>query len=205
VHLVERHKDFFDLVIKAAGISVTIAGALWVAWKYFSDREHERRKTELDLRRKAYLDLFTAIPLQLDALRKFSADSTATEVSVPLRYYKALHRAHLLARHEAFRCIVRRNAMFHIGVMELVSIKRAAIQIQAAADAVNRDMTESVLSRWDDYWQRFRQLNADLGVNYRELLGFARLEIGLTDEMAPILEVLMQDEQAALAAWDRRT
>jgi hypothetical protein len=66
-------------------------------------------------------------------------------------------------------------------------------------------MTESVLSRWVDYWQRFRQLNADLGVNYRELLGFARLEIGLTDEMAPILEVLMQDEQAALAAWDRRT
>jgi len=74
LHAVGRHKDVFDLAIKALGMLGTIAGGLWIAWKYFADRRQERLKTELDLKREAYLDFFSAIPLQLAALGKFARD-----------------------------------------------------------------------------------------------------------------------------------
>ena|ERR1700678_1441357 len=205
VHTVERHKDFFDLVLKVAGITLSLIGALWLAMRYFMDRKEERKKTELDIRRKAYFDLFAAIPLQQDSLREFFDDREAHRVAVPIEYYKALHGAHLLARHDSFRCIVNRNAIFHIGIMDISELKRDAIHVQESARATRRDdMTESEVRAWRAYWKRSRKLTEELGDNYRELLGFARMDIGLTDEIAPILEILENDQKAALAELDRR-
>lgn len=203
MYAVERHKEFVDLFIKAAATAITLVGALAVAFAYFSDRRKEREKTELDLRREAYFDLFTAIPLQLAALGRFSADSEATEVSIPAEGYKALHRLHLLASHDALQCIIKRNAIYHEGIIQLTSLKRTARQFQAVMDGGDERMTERVLNSWADFRSRFRQLVVDLSVNYRDLLVFARREIELTGEMAPILEALRQDEQAALAEWNR--
>ncbi len=203
MYAVERHKEFVDLFIKASATVITVVGALGVAFAYFSDRRKEREKTELDLRREAYFDLFTAIPLQLAALARFSADSEATEVLSPTEGYKALHRLHLLASHDALQCIIKRNAIYHEGIIQLTSLKRTARQFQAVMDGGDERMTERVLNSWDDFRSRFRQLVVDLNVNYRDLLVFARREIELTGEMAPILEALGQDEQAAIAEWNR--
>ena len=201
MYSVERHKEFVDLFIKAAATAITLVGAIGVAFAYFADRRKEREKTELDLRREAYFDLFTAIPLQYAALGKFSADSDATAVVSPAEGYRALHRLHLLASHDALQCIIKRNAIYHEGIIQLTSLKRTARQFQAVMDAGDERMTERVVNSWDDFRNRFRQLMTDLSVNYRDLLVFARREIELSGEMAPILEALKKDQEAALAAW----
>jgi hypothetical protein len=201
MYAVERHKEFVDLSIKAAAIALTLLGALGVAVSYFLDRRKERRKTELDLRREAYFDLFTAIPLQLAALGKFSADSESVEVSRPAEGYKARHRRHLLASHDALQCIIKRNAIYHEGIIQITSLKKTARQFQAVMDAGDERMTERVVNSWDDFRTRFRQLMTDLSINYRDLLVFARREIELSGEMAPILEALKRNQEAALSAW----
>src|ERR1035438_7718585 len=89
---VERHHELAELIIKAVGASVALGGAVWVAVEYFADRKAERQKAELNLRRKAYFDYFTAIHLQLADLGEFFNDRRVP--AVPPDSFKALHHLH---------------------------------------------------------------------------------------------------------------
>jgi hypothetical protein len=199
---VERHKDLAGLAVSAVGMALTFAGAVWVAWKYFADKKQARLKTELDLKRQAYFDLFDAIPVQLAALGKFARNDAEPLVLVESGY-KALLRLHLLASREALKCIITRSAIYHEGAIQLASLKRTARQFDAVVDGGHAEMTESNLRAWEAFRLRFRNLLIDLNANYRELLVIARKEIDLTGNMDEVLAALKRDEQAALAALER--
>jgi len=192
---IERHKDLVDLFIKTTGILITLIGGFWAGAKYFVDRQKERLKLETDLKRQAYFDLFAAIPLQYAALGKFVRDRGPMEI--PAETYSALHRLHLLASHDALQCIISRNAIYHEGLMELNTLKRRAMQFEASAD---ERMTGKIADTWDAFNDRFRKLVTDLNASYRELLVYARREIGLGGDMEKILDALKRDEKAALDA-----
>jgi hypothetical protein len=199
---IERHKDLADLAIKAVGMGLTLAGAGCVAWKYFADKKQARLQKELDLRRDAYFGLFAAIPLQLAALGRF-AGKDDQQIALVEDSYKALLRLHLLASHDALKCIIDRNAIYHIGVIDLTALKRTARQLNAVVDAGRSDMMESNLRAWEAFRARFRRLIADLNSNYRELLVFARREIDDKGDLSEILAALKRDEEAALGALDQ--
>jgi hypothetical protein len=130
---VEQHKDLANLTLSAAGMVLTLAGAGWVAWKYIAEKRETRLKTELDLRRQAYFDLFDAIPPQLAALGNFAGTDAASIVLVEAAC-KALLRLHLVASHEALECMITRNAIYHEEVIQLTSLKRTARQLNAVVD-----------------------------------------------------------------------
>jgi hypothetical protein len=108
----------------------------------------------------------------------------------------ALHRLHLLASNDALKCIFTRNAIFHEGLIEMDTLKRRAIQFDASGDV---RMIEKVLNTWEAFDERFKKLVADLGSNYRQLLIYAREEIGLKGDITKILAALERDEKAAMA------
>jgi hypothetical protein len=195
---IERHKDLADLCIKTAGIGITLIAGIVAGVKYFVEKRKERMKEETDLRRQAYFDLFTAIPLQLAALGKFVRDRGPVEI--PIETYTALHRLHLLASHDALQCIITRNAIYHEGLIEMATLKRRAMQFEASGD---ERMIEKVANTWEAFGERFKKLVTDLSANYRELLVYAREEIGLKGDMAKILAALERDEKAALAALEQ--
>ena len=196
---VERHKDLANLLVSAVGMGLTLAGACWVAWKYFTDKRESRQKEELDLKRQAYFDLFDAIPLQLAALGNFARTDVESIVLVEAGY-KALLRLHLLASHESLQCIITRNAIYHEGAIQLTALKRTARQLTAVVDGGDSRMMESSLRAWEAFRERFRRLLVDLNANYRELLVLARNEIELKGDMEQVLAALRRDEQAALEA-----
>jgi hypothetical protein len=199
---IERHSVLVDLAIKASGVALTLAGAGWVAWKHFADRKAARLQTELDLRREAYFELFSAIPLQMAALGRFSwADNEPMVFN--LEGSKAQHRLHLLASHDALQCIIARNTIYHEGIVELSALKRKALQFQAIVDGGNEQGTESMLRAWESFRARFRELIGALGSNYRDLLVFARKEIGLGGGVGEILKALEGEQKAAMAVLER--
>ncbi|HVU34911.1 MAG TPA: hypothetical protein VHE61_15870 [Opitutaceae bacterium] len=198
---IEAHKELADLGIKTLGIAITIVGAGSVAWKYFADLKDERRKTELDLRREAYFDYFSAIPLQLAALGRFWANRDA--IVLPSEAPKALHRLHLLANHKALECVIRRNTLYHEGVVRLTALKRTAMQLEAASEGVDPRMFEASVKAWERFRATYRDLIRDLSANYRELIVHARQEIGLPAGAEAIVSALEREAAVALETLDQ--
>jgi hypothetical protein len=172
IETAERHKELEGMI-----------GALWLAWTYFADRRSARKQVELDLRRQAYFDFFSAIPAELAALDKF-ADGDDESVATVEEGAQALRRLHLLGGRKALQCIVTRSAILQRGIVELEALKRTARQMTADADP----------TRWESFRERLRQLRTDLDTNYRELLVLARRDIGLKGGMSGILSTLERDE-----------
>ena len=198
---IEAHKDLADLGVKTLGVAITIIGVGGVAWKYFADRKDERRKIELDLRRQAYFDYFSAIPLQLAALGRFMANRDP--IILPPEAHQALHRLHLLANHEALECVIRRNTLYHEGVLRLNALKRTAMQLEAASEGVDPRMFEPSLNAWERFRTTFRDLVRDLSANYRELIVLARREIGLQAGAEAIVSALEREATVALETLDQ--
>lgn len=195
---IERHKELADLAIKAAGITVTLAIGFAAGLRYFADRGKARAGAELDLRRQAYFDLFSSMPGQLKALGKYASDREAIEV--PIETYTAINRLHLLANAEALLCIIKGNAIFHEGLLEMSALKRRAIQFEKSGDP---RMAEKAVDTWDAFRDRFKKLISDWNANYRKLLVLARKEIGLNKRVDEIVAALEEDEKTALAALER--
>lgn len=129
VELVEAHKDFADLVLKAVGLLLTSVGAVILAVKYFAEKAAARKSKELDLRRDAYFSYFAAIPQQIAAVASFF-EPNRNPLTLPPDAQTSLHKLHLLAGRDALKIVIERNALFHKGVMDLAEIKAAGLNHQ---------------------------------------------------------------------------
>jgi hypothetical protein len=208
--LVERHKDLADICIKLAGLLATFIGASFVAWKYFADRKQTRLQTELNLRREAYFNLFTAIPLQMAEIAKLSMLQDQTINPVP-EWFTALGRLHLLANEEALKCVISRTAKYHLGFFELSKLKRTALntdafkailETQGATEHMMENATRERVQAWENLWAMYRTVMIDLNANYRKLVCLARGEIGLNSKIDDVISAMEEDQELALMAFD---
>jgi hypothetical protein len=210
LHFSERHKDFADICIKTVGLLATIIGAFFVAWKYFSDRKQARLQAELNLRREAYFDLFTAIPLQMAEISKlFSLENKV--VGPVSEWFTALHRLHLLANGDALKCVITRTAIYHIGLFDLLKLKSEALladtlktqlETRGATQQVMELAAQKRAEAWEALWARLRTAIGDLNANYRQLVCLARAEIGLSSDIDDIIFSMREDEKLAFKEFD---
>jgi len=77
------------------------------------------------------------------------------------------------------------------------------MQLEAVVDGGDQKMFESSLKAWEAFRDGFRKLVAELSTNYRELLVFARTEIGLEGNTKEIVAALEREMKVALETLDQ--